>query len=39
MNGYEIPMAAPIDVDDFVVYKSINTYNAGTYNIDIDINS
>lgn len=39
MNGYEIPMEAPVDVDDFVVYKSINTYNAGTYNIDIDINS
>lgn len=39
MNGYEIPFAAPSVMQDYVVYKSLNTYQAGTYNIDIDINS
>ena len=39
MNGYEIPMAAPVEIEDIVVYKSISTYVAGEYNIDIDINS
>jgi hypothetical protein len=42
MNGLgikiEIPMASAT-YDDYVVYKSLNTYKAGTYNIDIDINS
>ena len=42
MNGLglkvEIPMQATETVD-YVVYKSLNTYQAGTYNIDIDINS
>ena len=42
MNGLgikiEIPMASTT-YDDYVVYKSLNTYKAGTYNIDIDINS
>lgn len=42
MNGLglkvEIPMQAT-ETADYVVYKSINTYQAGTYNIDIDINS
>jgi hypothetical protein len=42
MNGLgikiEIPMASNT-YDDYVVYKSLNTYKAGTFNIDIDINS
>jgi predicted DNA-binding transcriptional regulator len=42
MNGLglkvEIPMTAS-EYEGFVAYKSINTYQAGTYNIDIDINS
>ena len=42
MNGLglkvEIPMQATV-TPDYVVYKSLNTYQAGTYNIDIDINS
>lgn len=42
MNGLgikiEIPMASTT-YDDYVVYKSLNTYKAGTYNVDIDINS
>ena len=42
MNGLglkvEIPLSAE-EHEDFVVYKSLNTYKAGTYNIDIDINS
>ena len=42
MNGLglkvEIPMQATI-TPDYVVYKSLNTYKAGTYNVDIDINS
>lgn len=42
MNGLglkvEIPMNAT-EYEDYVVYKSLNTYKAGTYNIDIDINS
>ena len=42
MNGLglkvEIPMTSTT-YDDFVVYKSLNTYKAGTYGIDIDINS
>ena len=42
MNGLglkvEIPMAST-EYADYVVYKSLNTYKAGTYNIDIDINS
>lgn len=39
MNGYEIPLAEPVVMTDYVVYKSLNTYNAGTYNVDININS
>ena len=38
MNGYEIPMTSTV-MTDYVVYKSQNTYQAGTYNIDIDINT
>ena len=42
MNGLglkvEIPLV-PTEYENFVVYKSANTYKAGTYNIDIDINS
>lgn len=38
MNGYEIPMIST-ETADYVVYQSLNTYQEGTYNIDIDINS
>ena len=38
MNGYEIPMTSTV-MTDYVVWQSLNTYQAGTYNIDIDINS
>lgn len=38
MNGFEIPMEST-ETDQYVIYQSLNTYNAGTYNIDIDINS
>ena len=42
MNGLglkvEIPMES-VEYTDYVVYKSLNVYKAGTYNIDIDINS
>ena len=38
MNGYEIPVNKT-EMPEFVVYKSLNRYNAGTYNVDIDINS
>lgn len=37
MNGYEIPMYVQTGVKN-VVYKSMNTYQAGTYNIDITNN-
>lgn len=39
MNGYEIPFEAPVVIQDYVIYKSVNTYQAGTYNVDIDINT
>lgn len=42
MNGLGLKVEIPLNevvYDDFVVYKSANTYKAGTYNIDIDINS
>ena len=39
MNGYEIPLTIIEETQDYVVYKSINKYNAGTYNIDININT
>lgn len=38
MNGYEIPTTSTV-MTDYVVYQSQNTYQAGTYNVDIDINS
>jgi hypothetical protein len=42
MNGLglqiEIPMSMQI-IEDIAIYKSLNSYQAGTYNIDIDINS
>ena len=38
MNGYEIPVTKT-EMPEFVIYKSQNRYNAGTYNVDIDINS
>ncbi len=38
MNGYEIPVTKT-EMSEFVVYKSQNRYKAGTYNVDIDINS
>lgn len=39
MNGYEIPFETAQVMQDYVVYKSLNVYTAGTYNIDIDIDS
>ena len=42
MNGLGLKVEIPMDsttYNDYVVYKSLNTYKAGTYNIDIDINS
>ena len=42
MNGLALKVEIPLSAEeheDFVVYKSLNTYKAGTYNIDIDINS
>ena len=38
MNGFEIPIEIT-EMTDYIVCKSLNTYKAGTYNIDIDINS
>ncbi len=38
MNGFEIPIEET-EMTDYIVCKSLNTYRAGTYNIDIDINS
>lgn len=38
MNGYEISMAQTV-MQDYVIWQSLNTYQAGEYNIDIDINS
>ena len=38
MNGFEIPLEET-ETPDFIVCKSVNAYQAGTYNIDIDINS
>lgn len=39
MNGFEIPFEAEditVDNKSYKVYKSLNTYQAGTYNIDIN---
>ena len=38
MNGFEIPIETT-EMADYIVCKSLNQYQAGTYNIDIDINS
>jgi hypothetical protein len=38
MNGFEIPIEVT-EMTDYIVCKSLNQYQAGTYNIDIDINS
>jgi hypothetical protein len=38
MNGFEIPIEET-EMTDYIVCKSLNQYQAGTYNIDIDINS
>lgn len=38
MNGIEIPFEES-ETSDYIVCKSVNTYQAGTYNIDIDINT
>lgn len=38
MNGFEIPIEIT-EMTDYIVCKSLNQYQAGTYNIDIDINS
>ncbi len=41
MNGFEIPLNEPVELEeqDMVVYQSVNRYEAGSYNIDININS
>lgn len=39
LNGVEIPMqkeTITIEDESYIVYKSENTYNSGTYNIDIN---
>ena len=39
MNGFEIPMvesSVTVDGVDYKVFTSINAYNAGTYNIDVN---
>lgn len=39
LNGFEIPMErsnVTINGEVYIVYKSINSYTAGTYNIDIN---
>ena len=38
MNGFEIPFETT-ETSDYIICKSLNVYTAGTYNIDIDINS
>lgn len=39
MNGFEIPMvesSVTVDGVDYRVFTSVNAYNAGTYNVDIN---
>lgn len=38
MSGIEISFVES-ETPEYIICKSLNTYNAGTYNIDIDINS
>lgn len=38
MNGFEIPISVS-ETSDLIICESLNTYRAGTYNVDIDINS
>jgi hypothetical protein len=38
MNGFEIPLEET-ETSEYIICKTLNTYKAGTYNIDIDINS
>lgn len=38
MNGFEIPMNVT-ELGELIICKTLNTYMAGTYNIDIDINN
>ena len=38
MNGFEIPLSET-GTSEYIICKTLNTYKAGTYNIDIDINS
>ena len=37
MGGFEIPMTVT-QTTDLIICKTLNRYDAGTYNIDIDIN-
>lgn len=37
MNGFEIPILIN-DRPDYIICQSVNTYQTGNYNIDIDIN-
>ena len=39
LNGFEVPMSKQnitIDNENYLVYTSLNVYNSGTYNIDIN---
>ena len=38
MNGFEIPIHTT-ERTDYIICRTVNTYQAGTYNIDIDINN
>lgn len=38
MNGFEIPLDVT-ETPDYIICQTLNRYQAGTYNIDIDINS
>lgn len=38
MNGFEIPLEET-ETSEYIICKTLNTYKAGAYNIDIDINS
>ena len=42
LNGIDVQIEIPFaryTFENYIVYKSLNTYQAGTYNIDIDINT
>ena len=42
LNGIDVQIEIPFaryTFENYIVFKSLNTYQAGTYNIDIDINT